>query len=133
MAYSLSHDLYLLIESALNQDREKTDVVARAIESSIRAIDDKADDKKQVIKAELYNDLRNELATKEFVRAEINAVKAEISSVKVQNAEIRAEIAELRSEIKQLAFMMKLLIGFSIFGLTLFNPAFVKFIELSFK
>jgi hypothetical protein len=79
-----------------------------------------------VIKTELYNDLRNELATKEFVRAEINAVKAEISSVKVENAELRAEI-------KQLAFMMKLLIGFSIFGLTLFNPAFVKFIELSFK
>ncbi len=119
MAYSLPHDLYLLLESVLNQDREKTDVVARAIESSIRAIDDRADDKKQVIKAELYNELRNELATKEFVRAEINAVKA--------------EIAELRAEIKQLAFMMKLLIGVSIFGLTLFNPAFVKFIELSFK
>jgi hypothetical protein len=45
MAYSLPHDLYLLLESALNQDREKTDVVARAIESLIRAIDDKADDK----------------------------------------------------------------------------------------
>lgn len=112
MAYSLPHDLYLLLESALNQDREKTDVVARAIESSIRAIDDKADDKKQVIKAELYNDLRNELATKEFVRAEINEVKA---------------------EIKHIAFMMKVLVGCAIFGLTLFNPAFMKLIEVAFK
>ncbi len=119
MAYSLSHDLYLLIESALNQDREKTDVVARAIESSIRAIDDKADDKKQVIKAELYNDLRNELATKEFVRAEIN--------------ELKAEINQLKAEIKHIAFMIKVLVGCAIFGLTLFNPAFVKIIEVAFK
>jgi hypothetical protein len=46
-----------------------------------------------------------ELATKEFVRAEINKV---------------------RSEIKQNALLLKILIGITVFGLTLFNPAFVR-------
>jgi len=45
MAYSLPHDVYLLLESAFNQDREKAPVFAQAIESSIRAIDEKAEEK----------------------------------------------------------------------------------------
>jgi len=123
MAYSLPRDAFLLLESAFNQDREKAEIFAKAIESSIRAIDEKADEKiiekKQFIKAELYNELRNELATKEFVRAEINQVKA--------------EMAEVRTEVKQNTLLLKVLIGIAIFGLTLFNPAFVRLIELIMK
>lgn len=126
MAYSLPRDVFLLLESAFNQDRDKAEIFAKAIESSIRAIDEKADETKQVVKAELYNELRNELATKEFVRAEINDVRAEI-------AKVRAEIAELRTEVKQIALLLKVLIGISIFGLTLFNPAFVRLVELIMK
>ena len=53
-----------------------------------------------------------ELATKEFVRAEISKV---------------------RSEIKQNALLLKILIGITVFGLTLFNPAFVRLVELVMK
>lgn len=60
-----------------------------------------------------------ELATKEFVRAEING--------------LRAEINELRGELKQNALLLKILIGIAVFGLTLFNPAFVKLVELLMK
>jgi len=74
---------------------------------------------KGILKSELYNDLRLELATKEFVRAEIN--------------EVRSEIAELRVEVKQNALLLKILIGIAVFGLTLFNPAFVKLVELLMK
>ena len=126
MAYSLPRDVFLLLESAFNQDREKAEIFAKAIESSIQAIDEKAIENKQVVKAELYNELRNELATKEFVRAEINGVRTEI-------AEVRAEIAELRAEVKQIALMLKILTGIAIFGLTLFNPAFVRLIESVMK
>jgi len=61
---------------------------------------------------ELYNELRAELATKEFVRA---------------------EIGEVRAELKQHALLLKILIGITVFGLTLFNPAFVKLVELVMK
>jgi hypothetical protein len=67
---------------------------------------------KDTLKAELYNELRTELATKEFVRAEIN---------------------EVRGELKQNTLLLKILIGIAVFGLTLFNPAFVKLVELLMK
>ena len=67
----------------------------------------------------LLNELRAELATKEFVRAEIS--------------EVHAEISEARAELKQNALLLKILIGITVFGLTLFNPAFVKLVELLMK
>ena len=93
-------------------DKQKTEVFARAIESSIQAIDDKAvesiTEKKQQLKAELYNDLRSELATKEFVRA---------------------EIGEVRAEMRNMQTLMKVLIGLMVFGLTFANPAFIELIK----
>ena len=74
-----------------------------------------SDIKKDELKANLYNELRNELATKEFVRAEIN--------------EVRVEINEVRAEIKQNNLLLKVLIGISTFALTIFNPNFISLIE----
>ena len=123
MAYSLPRDVFTLLESAFNQDREKAEIFAKAIEESIRAIEEKADEriaaKKETIKSELYNELRSELATKEFVRADIN--------------QLRSEFCEVRSEIKQNALLLKILMGIAVFGLTLFNPSFVKLVELFVK
>jgi len=123
MAYSIPREVFLLLETAFNQDREKAEVFAKAIEGSIQAIEYQAEErithKKEALKAELYNELRGELASKEFVRAEIN--------------ELRAEIAQLHTEVKQNALYLKILIGITVFGLTLFNPAFVKLVELIMK
>ncbi len=123
MSYSIPRDVFLLLETAFNHDREKAEVFAKAIECSIQAIENQADErithKKEALKSELYNELRGELATKEFVRAEIG--------------EVRAEILELRAEVKQNALLLKILIGVTIFGLTLFNPAFIKLVELVLK
>ena len=115
--------MFLLLETAFNNDREKAEVFAKAIEGSIQAIENQADErithKKEALKSELYNELRAELATKEFVRAEIGEVRTEISGV--------------RAELKQNALLLKILIGIAVFGLTLFNPAFVKLVELVMK
>ena len=123
MAYSLPHDVFVLLETAFNQDHEKAGIFAKAIEGSIQSIETQANEqlihKKEILKSELYNELRTELATKEFVRAEIS--------------ELRAEMSELRAEIKHNALLLKILIGIAIFGLTLFNPAFVKLVELLLK
>jgi len=123
MSYSIPRDVFLLLEAAFNHDREKAEVFAKAIEGSIQAIENQADErithKKETLKSELYNELRAELATKEFVRAEIG--------------EVRAEISEVRAELKQNSLLLKILIGIAVFGLTLFNPAFVKLIELVMK
>ena len=111
MTYTLPRNIFDMLLEALG-DRQKTEVFARAIESSIQAIDDKAvesiTEKKQQLKAELYNDLRSELATKEFVRA---------------------EISEVRAEMRNMQTLMKVLIGLMVFGLTFANPAFIELIK----
>ncbi len=56
-------------------------------------------------KAALYNELRIELATKEFVRAEIKEVK----------------------------LLMRVMIGIMIFGFTLFNPSFIQIVQMILK
>lgn len=125
MTYTLPRNIFDMLLEALG-DKQKTEVFARAIESSIQAIDDKAvesiTEKKQQLKAELYNDLRSELATKEFVRAEISEVRTEIS-------EVRAEISQVRAEMRNMQTLMKVLIGLMLFGLTLANPAFIELIK----
>lgn len=137
MAYSLPHDMFILLETAFNQDRGKAEIFAKVIEGSIQVVSDKADqqivDKKEAIKSELYNELRSELATKEFVRAEINGVRAEMGDLRAEFHDLRAEFHDLRAEVKQNTLLLKVLIGLAIFGLTLFNPAFVKLVELMMK
>jgi hypothetical protein len=132
MTYNLPRNIYTLLEEALN-DRNKSEVFARAIEESIQAIDDKSveliQNRKSEIKTELYDSLRNELATKEFVRAEITSLKAEIQE---EIHTLKEDNHNLRAEIKQNAFLLKILIGIAIFALTIANPAFVELIKKLF-
>jgi len=128
MQYTLPRELFE--ELVENIGKESATKFANTIEKFLEIIQNESNriitDKKENIRAEIYNDLRNELATKEFVRAEINEVRAEIN-------EVRAEINEVRAEIKQNNLLLKVLIGISIFALTIFNPNFVSLIEKIFK
>jgi len=114
MQYTLPRELFE--ELVDNIGKESATKFANTIEKFLEIIQNESNriitDKKENIKAEIYNELRNELATKEFVRAEIN---------------------EVRAEIKQNNLLLKVLIGISIFALTIFNPNFVSLIEKIFK
>jgi len=116
MAYSLPNEVFLLLEDAFHHDRTKAQMFAKAIEDSIQAIETQAEqhisDKKETLRSDPYNELHTELTTKEFVRAKIGT---------------------LRPELKQNSLLLKIQIGLIIFGLTLFNPAFVKLVELIMK
>ncbi len=101
MNYTIPRDLFN--ELVKNVGKESAEKFANAFESFLK----------------LYNELRSELATKEFVRAEIN--------------EVRAEINEVRAEIQKNTLLLKVLIGISIFALTIFNPNFITLIEKIFK
>jgi len=128
MHYTLPRELF--DELVKNIGKESATKLANAIEKFLEIIQNESNkiiiEKKENIKAELYNELRNELATKEFVRAEINEIKVEIS-------EVRSEINEVRAEIKQNNLLLKVLIGISIFALTIFNPSFLNLIEKIFN
>lgn len=137
MAYSMPRDVFSLLEAAFNQDRDKAEAFAKAIECFTQTIEDQVQDrithKSEVLKAELYNELRTELATKELMRVEIVGIRSEFAEVRAEIAGLRAEIRELRAELNQIRLLLKVLIGIAIFGLTLFNPAFVRLVELVLK
>ena len=121
MHYTLPRDLFE--ELVKNVGKESAEKFANAIEKFLEIIQketkEEINEKKENLKAELYNELRNELATKEFVRAEINEVKVEMN--------------EIRAEIKQNNLLLKVLIGISLFAVTIFNPNFVNILEKILK
>ena len=128
MNYTIPRDLFN--ELVKNIGKESAEKFADAFEKFLnvfaKEVEKDITQKKENLKAEIYNELRSELATKEFVRAEINEVRAEIN-------EVRAEINEVRAEIQKNNLLLKILIGISIFALTIFNPNFVAIIEKIFK
>lgn len=72
------------------------------IMESIKVVADEISHKQTInakaIKDELEEKLKSELATKDFVRAEINQVRTEIAEAK---QELKLEIAEVRTEIAE--------------------------------
>ncbi len=121
MNYTIPRNLF--DELVRNVGKESAEKFANAFEKFLnifaKEVEESITQKKENLKAELYNDLRNELATKEFVRAEIN--------------DVRAEINDVRAEIQKNNLLLKVLIGISLFAITLFNPNFVVIIEKIFK
>ena len=90
-----------------------------------------------VIKAELKDELRKELATKEdiaLVRQEIETVRQEIETVRQEietvYRELNQKIEGLRQEFR---IYMKFIILFLALGFTLFNPQFLELIKTIFS
>jgi len=103
------------------------------------------------LKAQVYDELRQELATKEFVRAETQKIRTELQEVRAElkteiqkvrtelkteiqevKTELKTDIESLRGDFKNLSLMIKVLIGLTVFGLTLLNPNFTLIIEKIF-
>jgi hypothetical protein len=115
MVYTLPHSIFNLLETAFNGDRKKAETFGEAIEKAIQAIEKKAEeriiDKKTESIAIVKEDLRDEMASKEFVRA---------------------EISRLEGKVEKIELLIKVLIGLTIFGVTLANPGFVEIIKSIF-
>ena len=114
MAYALPVEVYEAIRKAVKDDKTAKEV-AKAIEKGFEAIEGKAKEQKVVIKAELKDELRKELATKE----DIALVRQEIETVR---QEIKGEIRELRAYLKIILLLLVL-------GFTLFNPQFFELMK----
>jgi len=154
--YTIPNDIYMTLVAKIGEEEAKK--LAEGIELFLKIIVDEAKrittEQRESLKAEVYNELRKELASEEFVEAKINDVRAEIAEVRAEIAEVRTEIAEVKAElelkiesvknelelkienlsaeVKQNGLLLKVLIGISIFGMTLMNPNFAKLIEKIF-
>ena len=135
MSFALPRDVYDDLISKIG--RESAEKIMSAFETILDSINKKTDEqiieKKEIVKNEVYSKLKNELATKEFVRAETNEIKAEFEGLKADFEGLKAEFHDLRGEVKEISLLLKVLIGISTFALTIFNPNFINLIEKIFK
>ena len=125
MGMALPYEVVKVIEEAV-QDPEKAAKVIRAIEEGLGAVREEAKAQKEVVKAELKDELTRELVTKADLAELKNELHLEISSV-------REEMARLEGEIKIIRVWLKVIVGVMIAGFTLFNPGFHQFLRIIFS
>ena len=106
MGMALPYDVVRAIEEAI-PDRERAEKVIRALEEGLGAVREEAKAQKEVVKAEIKEELTRELVTK---------------------ADLEAAVASLRAEFEarfvRLEIWLKILAGIMLAGFTLFNPGF---------
>ena len=131
MAYILSSEKLKLIEEIIG-DREKArkvaEIIDETVESGLRAIEEKAEKQKVVLKAQIREELRKELANREDIaitRQEIESVRQEL---KQEIKLVRQEIEIVRQELKGDIRVLKVLIYALFVFVALLNRGTVEFI-----
>jgi predicted RNA methylase len=100
-------ELYELFEKKLGKEEAKKaiELVGKAIET----VEEKAKEQKSIVKAELKDELRKELATKEdiaVVRQEIEVVRQEIEVVRQEVRNLDQKIEFVRREMRILFYIL---------------------------
>ena len=104
--------LYELFEEKLGKEKAKEAI--KLVEEALESIEEKAKEQKTVIKAELKDDLRKELVTKEEFFGEIGKLRQEIETVR----------QELKGEIK----VLKVLIYVTLATVILMNKGTIEYL-----
>jgi hypothetical protein len=125
--------LYELFEEKLGKEDAKEAIAL--IEEALGTIEEKAKEQKTVIKAELRDELRKELATKEDVLlvkeelfGEMGKLEQKIETVRqeieVVRQELKGDIKELKGEIK----VLKILIYVAILTVIFVNRGTIEYL-----
>ncbi len=124
---ALPYEVVKVIEEAV-QDPEKAAKVIRAIEEGLGVVREEAKAQKEVIKAELKEELTKELATK----ADIARIEEALSHLATKEKLARLE-AKFEARFVRLEIWLKVIVGVMIAGFTLFNPGFHQFLRIIFS
>ena len=112
------------IENVLGAEQAKP--VIEALNVGISALEQKCQEQRPILKAEIKDEMSKELASK----ADVAEVKSELRKVE---SELKSEIAIVKKDIAHLNSKFNWLIGIMIAAMTLFNPQFVQLVKLLFK
>ena len=122
MTYSIPREAFEILEDTFHS-REKAKKFAEAIEEIILYSQQEAkkeiEEKKNILKIEVKEELKNELVTRELFEERFKTVDERFKNVDEQ--------------FKTLNFKFNLLITLVIIALTFANPTFVAVIEKIFK
>ena len=115
---ALPYDVVRVIEEAI-PDRERAEKVIRALEEGLGAVREEARAQKEVVKAEIKEELAQEVASK----ADIARIEEAISHLATKEELARLE-AKFEARFVRLEIWLKVLAGIMLAGFTLFNPGF---------
>ncbi|WP_297889425.1 hypothetical protein [Sulfurihydrogenibium sp.] len=122
MAYTLPRDVFNLLEETFGS-KEKAEKFVTAVEKTINEIYEKAKEvitqKKEHIKIELKEELKNELITRDLFEERFKIIDE------------RFKVAD--EKFKRLEFKLNILIVLVVIALTFANPNFVALIEKLIK
>ncbi len=144
--YTLPRETFdLLIENFGN--KEKAERFARGVESAVDIIHQKAEEKiiaqKQLLKAEVKDELRNELVTRELFEERFKSVDERFNALqnlmleKFKLVDERFKLVDERFKMvderfAHLNFKMNIFIAIALISLTFANPTFVALIQKLF-
>jgi hypothetical protein len=124
-AYTLPRETFNLLVEALGE-KKKAEIFAKAIESAINDIQKQATEeiveKKEIIKIEVKDELKNELVTREIFEERFKSLEREINE--------RFKVVD--EKFKSLNYKLNLFMAIALIALTFANPAFVALLEKLF-
>ncbi len=120
---ALPYDVVRVIEEAI-PDRERAEKVIRALEEGLGAVREEARAQKEVVKAEIKEELAQEVASK----ADIARIEEAISHLATKEELARLE-AKFEARFVRLEIWLKVLAGIMLAGVTLFNPGFHQVLQ----
>jgi len=128
VTYTLPRNVFDILQEAFG-DKQKSEIFARAIEESIKAIDDRAKEaiteRKEHLKIEIKEELKHELVTRELFEERFKSIDERFKS-------IDERFKSMDERFNTLNFKLNIFIGIALIALTLANPTFAELIKTVF-
>jgi len=129
MNYSLPRDAFeILVETF--KSKEKAEKFAKVLEDIVNFSREKAKneivEKKELVKIELKDELKNELVTRELFEERFKSIEERFKS-------IEERFKGIEERFKMLDFKLNIFIALALIAITFANPTFVELIKQIFK
>jgi hypothetical protein len=128
-AYTLPREAFDLLVEAFGEKR-KAEIFAKAMEAAINAIQENAKEeiveKKEMMKIQIKEELRNELVTREL----FESLRKEMNE-RFNVVEEKFKVVE--EKFKSLNFKLNIFLAIALIALTFANPTFVAIIQRLFQ
>jgi len=125
MNYSLPRESFEILVDTF-KSKEKAEKFATAIEKLIDYAREKSkteiEEKKELVKIELKEELKNELVTKELFEERFKSIDARFKSIDARFESMDARFDSLENKFNIIIVLMLILISFA-------NPTFVDFLK----
>ena len=115
-------ELYKLFEKKLG--KEEAEEAIKLVEEALRAIEENAKAQKVILKAELKDELRKELITKEEFYGETGKIRQEMETIRQEIKNLDTKIEFVRREMRILFILFYVMLAFMI----LLNKGTIEFV-----